>query len=73
MRAGFPSFRQEIARIAQGGGGCVPSYSEQSAADGGEGGIRTPGGREPSTVFKTAAIDHSATSPGKPALAARLN
>jgi hypothetical protein len=30
---------------------------------GGGGGIRTPGGREPSTVFKTAAIDHSATPP----------
>src|SRR5688500_17191663 len=30
---------------------------------GGEEGIRTPGAREGSTVFKTAAIDHSATSP----------
>jgi hypothetical protein len=30
---------------------------------GGGGGIRTPGGREPSTVFKTAAIDRSATPP----------
>ena len=31
--------------------------------NGGEGGIRTPGRDEPSAVFKTAAIDHSATSP----------
>jgi hypothetical protein len=30
---------------------------------GGEGGIRTPGGLSPTAVFKTAAIDHSATSP----------
>src|SRR5439155_26821144 len=38
-------------------------YSMNSKMDGGGGGIRTPGGREPSTVFKTAAIDHSATPP----------
>ena len=31
---------------------------------GGGGGIRTPGGRKPTAVFKTAAIDHSATPPG---------
>src|SRR5258707_4935662 len=31
--------------------------------DGGEGGIRTPVGGEAEAVFKTAAIDHSATSP----------
>jgi hypothetical protein len=31
--------------------------------NGGEGEIRTPGTREGSTVFETAAIDHSATSP----------
>ena len=30
---------------------------------GGEGGIRTPGRFNPSTVFKTAAFDRSATSP----------
>ena len=30
---------------------------------GGEGGIRTHGTRKGSTVFKTAAFDHSATSP----------
>jgi hypothetical protein len=29
----------------------------------GGGGIRTPGDREASTVFKTAAFDHSATPP----------
>jgi hypothetical protein len=33
------------------------------AKAGGEGGIRTPVGREAKAVFKTAAIDHSATSP----------
>ena len=33
------------------------------AASGGEGGIRTPGRFNPSTVFKTAAFDRSATSP----------
>ena len=30
---------------------------------GGEGGIRTPGELTPTEVFKTSAIDHSATSP----------
>ncbi len=30
---------------------------------GGERGIRTPGARKGSTVFKTAAFDHSAISP----------
>ena len=30
---------------------------------GGEGGIRTPGRDQPTTVFKTAALNHSATSP----------
>jgi hypothetical protein len=32
-------------------------------AFGGEGGIRTHGGRKPSAVFKTAALNHSTTSP----------
>src|SRR5688572_18941523 len=31
--------------------------------NGGEGGIRTPGPLSRSTVFKTAALNHSATSP----------
>ena len=31
--------------------------------DGGEGGIRTPGGVASTTVFETAAFNHSATSP----------
>ena len=30
---------------------------------GGSGGIRTPGRRKPSTVFKTASFDHSDTLP----------
>ena len=39
-------------------------YKAISMADsGGEGGIRTPGRFNPSTVFKTAAFDRSATSP----------
>ena len=33
--------------------------------NGGEGGIRTHGGIAPSSVFKTDAFDHSATSPGR--------
>ena len=36
---------------------------EGANEDGGEAGIRTLGGDKPSTVFKTAAFDHSATSP----------
>src|SRR5687768_1515964 len=35
---------------------------------GGEGGIRTHGGREPTAVFKTAALNHSATSPDRTAI-----
>src|SRR5688500_5850802 len=33
---------------------------------GGWGGIRTHGGREPTAVFKTAALNHSATHPCRP-------
>jgi hypothetical protein len=36
----------------------------QFAEAGGEDRIRTCGGREPPTVFETAAFNHSATSPG---------
>jgi hypothetical protein len=36
---------------------------ENPDLSGGEGEIRTPGTRKGSTVFETAAIDHSATSP----------
>jgi hypothetical protein len=39
------------------------SFSKSLNKIGGEGGIRTPGGLAPPTVFKTVAIDHSATSP----------
>jgi hypothetical protein len=38
-------------------------FSMKSRASGGEGGIRTHGGRKPTPVFETGAIDHSATSP----------
>ncbi len=47
--------------------GCPVSGQEESQAmelrSGGGGGIRTPGTREDPAVFKTAAIDHSATPP----------
>src|SRR5215475_7099457 len=36
-----------------------------SISIGGWGGIRTPGGREPTPVFKTGALNHSATHPSK--------
>jgi hypothetical protein len=47
-------------RLAMGCGATFSSYER-----GGEGGIRTHGELTPSTVFKTIAIDHSATSPGE--------
>ena len=40
----------------------VPS-DQALAGPGGWGGIRTPGGREPTPVFKTGALNHSATHP----------
>ena len=36
----------------------------QSAVSGGKGGIRTHGELAPTAVFKTAALNHSATLPG---------
>ncbi len=39
-------------------------FAEASKAESGGRGIRTPGPREGSTVFKTAAIDRSAIPPG---------
>lgn len=47
----------------------APKYPLYSKAVGGGGGIRTPGRRKPSTVFKTAAFDHSATPPSPARLA----
>jgi hypothetical protein len=41
---------------------CHPPWAD-SILSGGELGIRTPGTFNSSTVFKTAAIDHSASSP----------
>ena len=41
----------------------------EAGADGGEGGIRTHGGIATTAVFKTAALNHSATSPGRAILA----
>ncbi len=43
--------------------GTYGATREGAVKNGGEGEIRTPGTREGSTVFETAAIDHSATSP----------
>ena len=40
--------------------------------NGGRGGIRTHGGRQPTAVFKTAALNHSATRPAVMSLAAGL-
>ena len=40
-------------------------HTIQKFKDGGRLGIRTPGGRETSAVFKTAAINHSASLPRK--------
>ena len=40
-------------------------YNFKSLANGGEGGIRTPETREGLPVFKTGAINRSATSPVK--------
>jgi hypothetical protein len=42
----------------------MPTISRWAAFSSGELGIRTPGTFHSSTVFKTAAIDHSANSPG---------
>ncbi len=42
----------------------MPRICEALILSGGELGIRTPGTFHSSTVFKTAAIDHSANSPG---------
>ena len=62
--AGLPAVAlgaRETARLRQGSGG-QPS-PESRAKAGGEEGIRTPGSLSTSTVFKTAALNHSATSP----------
>ena len=45
-------------------GPVIEFYPTKSEVGGGGGGIRTPGEFDPSTVFKTAAIDRSATPPG---------
>ena len=42
---------------------CTSSHQIASDCQGGEGGIRTPGTREGTPVFKTGAFGHSATSP----------
>ena len=60
--------------------GCSGSLDEHGRKDttragwvrtGGEEGIRTPGGLSTSTVFKTAALNHSATSPADDSIASR--
>src|SRR5262245_20613332 len=43
---------------------CWPTWADTGRlGSGGWGGIRTPGGREPTPVFKTGALNHSATHP----------
>ena len=49
--------------VVYGKAGPQTSRSQRACQAGGEAGIRTLGAREGSTVFKTAAIDRSATSP----------
>jgi hypothetical protein len=41
----------------------VYEYNHLAINDGGGGGIRTHGGLAPTAVFKTAALNHSATPP----------
>src|SRR5271169_254968 len=62
---------QPLARSQSTQEPCNPSLTFSSGADaagpnGGEGGIRTPETLARLTVFKTAAFDHSATSPSQP-------
>ena len=52
---------QTWARLATPGE--LAAFAESRAKAGGEEGIRTPGSLSTSTVFKTAALNHSATSP----------
>ena len=51
---GFPDRNREALPSAQ---------SVRQCRDGGQGGIRTHGGLAPTAVFKTAALNHSATCP----------
>lgn len=51
--------KEEITRVQR----LKASVRNEQIVSGGEGEIRTHGTREGSTVFETAAFDHSATSP----------
>ena len=57
VRCNYINFKRETYVRCEG-----PNSNSQD----GEGGIRTPGECYPTTVFKTAALNHSATSPTKP-------
>jgi hypothetical protein len=63
-----PSSAERRAHMGGGRGGGrnpQPHYSAiKSITCGGRGGIRTHGGLAPTAVFKTAALNHSATRPG---------
>jgi hypothetical protein len=61
-----PAFEHNVLSLKQKGLLVVeqPSKDFNSISSCGELGIRTPGTFNSSTVFKTAAIDHSASSPG---------
>lgn len=53
-------WKKQNARLCS----CETRACESSrAANGGGGGIRTHGGESPTPVFKTGALDHSATPP----------
>ena len=59
-RAGLEPARRVRARDFK---SRVSTKFHHRGQNGGEGGIRTPGRDQPSTVFKTAALNRSATSP----------
>jgi hypothetical protein len=54
--------KQQIAEMPR--GRVTHNHATPREIKNGWGGIRTPGGLSPTAVFKTAALDHSATHPG---------
>ena len=63
LQSGLPAnYREKWASFAYFGGKNA-GISLQLGLAGGEGGIRTPGTLSGTPVFKTGAINHSATSP----------
>lgn len=64
-----------LSRRAHSTGLCdLPTnFTESYTSSGGGGGIRTPGDITATVVFKTTALDRSATPPGKPSILATEN